>query len=142
DNQPLFVVDGVIYDNSTVLGGNSGFDGAQSVSSTNSNRIMDVNPEDVENMSILKGPAAAALYGSRAAAGAIIITTKKGKEGRAEVAFSPHATTNWVNRLPEQQSKYKQRYNNAAGVLDDHTTQSWDETFGPNDVMYVNIKSF
>ncbi|WP_149912760.1 SusC/RagA family TonB-linked outer membrane protein [Sphingobacterium cavernae] len=142
DNQPLFVVDGVIYDNSTVLGGNSGFDGAQSVSSTNSNRIMDVNPEDVESMSVLKGPAAAALYGSRAAAGAIIITTKKGKEGRAEVAFSSRASTNWVNRLPEQQSKYKRGYYNAAGVLDDYTMQSWGESFGANDVMYDNIKNF
>src|SRR5690606_27661549 len=88
DNQPLFVVDGVIYDNSTVIGGNSGFAGMQTVSSTNSNRVMDINPEDIENVSVLKGPAAAALYGSRAAAGAVIITTKKGKEGRAEVSFS------------------------------------------------------
>ena len=46
-----------------------------------SNRVMDINPEDIENMSVLKGPAAAALYGSRAAAGVVIITTKKGKEG-------------------------------------------------------------
>ncbi|MDD4491562.1 MAG: TonB-dependent receptor plug domain-containing protein, partial [Bacteroidales bacterium] len=67
DNQPLFVVDGIIYDNSTPIGGNSGFDGAVRTATTNSNRIMDISPEDVENMSVLKGPAAAALYGSKAA---------------------------------------------------------------------------
>lgn len=142
DNQPLFVVDGVIYDNSTIIGGNSGFDGAQSVSSSNSNRIMDVNPEDIENVSVLKGPAAAALYGSRAAAGAILITTKKGKDGRAELSFASRASNNWVNRLPEQQNKYKRGYYNAAGVLDTYTTQSWGEAFGANDVMYNNIEDF
>lgn len=142
DNQPLFVVDGVIYDNSTVIGGNSGFDGAQAVTSTNNNRIMDVNPEDIENVSVLKGPAAAALYGSRAAAGAILITTKKGKDGRAEIGFSSRLSTNWVNRLPEQQDKYKRGYYNAAGVLDTYTTQSWGEQFGSGDVMYNNIENF
>ena len=142
DNQPLFVVDGVIYDNSTVIGGNSGFDGAQATASSNSNRIMDVNPEDIENVSVLKGPAAAALYGSRAAAGAIIITTKRGKEGRAEIGFSSRASTNWVNRLPEQQNKYKRGAYNAKGILDTYTTQSWGEEFGSEDVMYDNIKDF
>lgn len=77
DNQPVFVVDGVIYDNSTTVVGNSAFDGSLSTASTNSNRVMDINPEDIENMSVLKGPAAAALYGSRAAAGVVIITTKR-----------------------------------------------------------------
>lgn len=142
DNQPLFVVDGVIYDNSTVIGGNSAFDGATATASTNSNRVMDVNPEDIENVSVLKGPAAAALYGSRAAAGAVLITTKKGKEGRAEVNFTTRATTNWVNRLPEQQNRYKRGYYNTAGVLDDYTTQSWGEPFATDDVMYDNIGDF
>src|SRR5690625_2022718 len=67
DHQPLFVVDGIIYDNSTSINGNSAFDGAQSTNSVYSNRVMDINPEDIENVSVLKGPAAAALYGSRAA---------------------------------------------------------------------------
>lgn len=101
DNQPLFVVDGIIYDNSTSVGGNSSFDGATSMASTNSNRVMDINPEDIENMSVLKGPAAAALYGSKASAGVIIITTKKGKEGSVEVNVSSKFTASWVNRLPE-----------------------------------------
>jgi len=142
DNQPLFVVDGVIYDNSTVIGGNSAFDGALSVASTNSNRVMDINPEDIENVSVLKGPAAAALYGSRAAAGAILITTKSGQDGRAELNFSTRVSTNWVNRFPEQQDKYKRGYYNAAGVLDTYTTQSWGEAFGPGETVYNNIEDF
>lgn len=142
DNQPLFVVDGVIYDNSTVIGGNSAFDGAMATASTNSNRIMDINPEDVENISVLKGPAAAALYGSRAAAGAIIITTKKGKEGRAELNLSSRVATNWINRYPQQQDKYKRGYYNSEGVLDTYTTQSWGEAFKPGDKIYNNIEDF
>ncbi len=53
DNQPLFVVDGVIYDNSTSSIGNSAYDGMQAAATTNSNRVMDINPEDIESMSIL-----------------------------------------------------------------------------------------
>jgi ferric enterobactin receptor len=64
-NQPLFVIDGVIYDNSTTVTGNTGTDGLSRSNTTFSNRIMDVNPEDVESLSVLKGAAAAALYGSR-----------------------------------------------------------------------------
>jgi Outer membrane receptor for ferrienterochelin and colicins len=79
DNQPLFVVDGVIYDNSSTLVGNSAFDGSYKSATTTSNRVMDINPEDIENMSVLKGPAASALYGSRAANGVVLITTKKVK---------------------------------------------------------------
>ena len=82
DNQPLFVVDGVIFDNSSSVVGNSAFDGSMRSASTTSNRLMDINPEDIESMSVLKGPAAAALYGSRAANGVILITTKKGKAGK------------------------------------------------------------
>ena len=80
-NQPLFVVDGVIYDNSTTVVGNTATDGLSRDNTTYSNRVMDINPEDIESLSVLKGAAAAALYGSRAADGVVIITTKKGAEG-------------------------------------------------------------
>ncbi len=142
DNQPLFVIDGIIYDNGTNIGGNSGFDGAQRTSSTYSNRVMDINPEDVENVSVLKGPTAAALYGSRAAAGAIVITTKKGQEGRTSVNLSSKLSVNWVNRLPERQSKYKRGNYNKVGLFDDYTTQSWGDTFQPGETVYDNISDF
>ena len=100
DNQPLFVVDGVIYDNSTSVVGNSAYDGMTASATTNSNRVMDINPEDIESMSVLKGPAASALYGSRAASGVVLITTKKGKEGSVEVNLSAKYLTSWVKDLP------------------------------------------
>lgn len=142
DNQPLFVVDGIIFDNSTPLGGDSGFDGALRSSTTNSNRVMDINPEDIENMSVLKGPGAAALYGSRAAAGVIIITTKKGKEGSVQVNFSTKFTTNWVNRYPEQQDLYTRGFFNKDGSLDTKTTQSWGQKITDGQTMYNNIEDF
>jgi TonB-linked SusC/RagA family outer membrane protein len=142
DNQPLFVVDGIIYDNSTPIGGNSGFDGMQATSTSNSNRVMDINPEDIENVSVLKGPAAAALYGSRAAAGAVVITTKRGSEGRVEIGFSSRFSASWANRLPEQQGKYKRGYYNSAGTLDNYTTQSWGEAFNSGEKVYDNVGDF
>lgn len=142
DNQPLFVVDGIIYDNSTPIGGNSGFDGATRGNTTNSNRIMDINPEDIENMSVLKGPAATALYGSKAAPGVIVITTKKGQEGTMKVNFSSKFSTNWVNRFPEQQDLYKRGFYNQAGIFSDYTTQSWGDKFKAGDKMYDNIETF
>jgi TonB-dependent SusC/RagA subfamily outer membrane receptor len=73
-NQPLFVIDGIPIDN-------SGGDMALQTGVSNSNRAIDINQDDIESLTVLKGPAAAVLYGSRAAGGAIIITTKKGKGG-------------------------------------------------------------
>ncbi len=151
DNQPLFVVDGVIYDNSTSVVGNSAFDGMTSTASTNSNRVMDINPEDIENMSVLKGPAAAALYGSRASAGVVIITTKKGKEGRAEVNFSTKYTTTWVKDLPETQKKYrrgfmKDNYDDAGNYInttfDDFSYNSWGSRIEDGTPVYDNIGDF
>ena len=106
DNQPLFVVDGVIFDNSSSVVGNSAFDGSMRSASTTSNRLMDINPEDIESMSVLKGPAAAALYGSRAANGVILITTKKGKVGRVSLTVS--SNTEMLNPfvMPDFQNRY------------------------------------
>ncbi len=61
-----------------LLPGNTGTDGLSRSNTTYSDRVMDINPEDIESLSVLKGAAAAALYGSRAADGVVIITTKKG----------------------------------------------------------------
>jgi TonB-linked SusC/RagA family outer membrane protein len=143
DNQPLFVVDGVIYDNSTSSIGNSSFDGMSTGATTNSNRIMDVNPEDIDNMSILKGPAASALYGSRAANGVIIITTKKGVEGTVSVDFSSKFSTVWANRLPEQQSAYGRGAHQTDGTLDPTSViySSWGAPIGSAQI-YDNIGSF
>ena len=151
DNQPLFVVDGVIYDNSTSVVGNSAFDGTISTSTTNSNRVMDINPEDIENMSVLKGPAAAALYGSRASAGVVIITTKKGKEGRVEVNLSAKYITSWVKDLPKTQNRYRRgflqdNYDKAGNYIgttfDDFSYNSWGTKVDADTPIYDNIGDF
>ena len=123
----MFVVDGIIYDNSTQVVGNSGTDGMTRSNTTYSNRVMDINPEDIETMSILKGAAAAALYGSRAADGAIIITTKKGAEGSVKVDFSSKLSSSWATKLPEVQTEFGRGYYSNNGVLDDLTYLSWGE---------------
>jgi ferric enterobactin receptor len=132
----------LVYDNGTNIGGNSGFDGMLRTSTTNNNRVMDINPEDIESMSVLKGPAASALYGSRAAAGVVIITTKKGKVGSVQVNVSSKYTYSWVNRLPEQQSGYTRGvYNQAGAVLTDQVMSSWGAPVS-DETMYNNIKDF
>jgi len=141
DNQPLFVIDGMPMDNSTGQGDNSAFDGSTNLSTTNGNRAMDINPEDIETISVLKGPAAAALYGLRAAAGAIIITTKKGKDGTTSIGVNSRFLSNWVNKLPEQQSTYKQgTYYN--GVFSDQTSRSWGNQFAAGEAIYDNMGDF
>jgi len=149
DNQPLFVVDGVIYDNSSNLVGNSAFDGSYRAATTTSNRIMDMNPEDIENMSILKGPAASALYGSRAANGVVLITTKKGKDGVVEVNFNSKFTTSWAKSLPQVQTEFKRGYMEdqydsskayTGTVFNDFSYNSWGER--SNSTTYDNIGNF
>ncbi len=149
DNQPLIVVDGIIYDNSSSVVGNSAFDGSMKSATTSSNRLMDLNPEDIENMSVLKGPAAAALYGSRAANGVIVVTTKSGKAGSVEVNVSSRFTTSWVTNLPEVQNQYKRGYmeeqydangNYVNTVFNDFAYTSWGEK--NTGKVYDNIGDF
>lgn len=92
-NQPLIIMDGVYLDNSSISPGlntvsKAASGGSQSNQDNPSNRLADINPEDIENVEILKGASAAAIYGSRASGGVIIITTKKGKEGRPQITLS------------------------------------------------------
>jgi len=141
NNQPLFVIDGMPMDNSTGQGDNSAFDGSINQSTTYSNRAMDINPEDIESISVLKGPAAAAIYGLRAAAGAIVITTKKGSAGNITGTVSSRYTTNWVNRLPKQQGTYKQG-SYYTGTLNNQTAYSWGDKFQPGDHIYNNMADF
>ncbi len=104
-NQPLYVVDGIPIDNGG--GGQALQTGASA-----SNRAIDINPEDIESMSVLKGAAATVLYGSRAASGAILITTKKGSRGEKNaVAYTSSYNVGNVNRLPEYQNEYAQGNN-------------------------------
>lgn len=108
DNQPLFVVDGVPYDNQTnsVVSADYPFN-ANLQGVNESNRALDLNPNDIENISILKGPSASALYGTRAANGVVLITTKSGKKGLT-VDYGVQFDRSEVNKLPDLQTTYGQ----------------------------------
>lgn len=121
NNQPLIVVDGIPFDNSQFNSGNfnDGFGNGGSQNNnlldgvSYSNRAIDINPDDIESVNVLKGAAASALYGSRAANGVIIITTKKGnqnpKSGKnINVTYSSSITFDVVDKLPPKQNQYLQ----------------------------------
>ena len=112
-NSPLFVVDGIPIDNSSFTTADSPEDAVSDLGSggvNNSNRAIDINPDDIASLTVLKGPAATALYGIRAANGAVIITTKKGSNtgGKPRITVSSGVTFDQVNKLPELQRRYAQ----------------------------------
>ena len=114
DNNVLYVIDGIPIFNFSG-GRDSGIMGEGRVSSEG---IADLNPEDIESISVLAGPSAAALYGSNAANGAILITTKKGKEGRVDISFSSSADFSSPLLMP----KFQNTYGNKLGSY-----ESWGE---------------
>jgi len=104
-NQPLYVIDGVPIDNG---GGGAALQTGASVSS----RAIDINPEDIESMVVLKDAASTSVYGSRGASGVILITTKKGKKGdKGTISYSTSYNIGNINRLPEYQNEYAQGTN-------------------------------
>ncbi len=125
-NQPLFVVDGIPISNDVdrTNGGPIGTLGDNQPA----NRALDIDLNNVESVNILKGPAAAVLYGSRAAAGAIIITTKKGgANGRSEIIASTSYSVQNAEGLPKTQNQYGQGSN---GVYNPISGSSWGPKFG------------
>jgi TonB-dependent SusC/RagA subfamily outer membrane receptor len=135
NNQPLFVVDGIPIDNSTQVGGGVGVNAQNTVTS---NRGIDINPEDIESITVLKGPAAAVLYGLRASEGAVIITTKRGEAGTFNVKYSNAFSTDVVNRLPQFQTRFKQ---GVEGVFNPDARISWGPEFGAGEVRYDNLEN-
>jgi TonB-linked SusC/RagA family outer membrane protein len=89
-SEPLYIVDGIIVNNATnrVTNTQGGYDGANVVGTIGQNRMVDINPADIERIEVLNGAAAAAIYGSRANAGVVQIFTKKGKSGKPSISFS------------------------------------------------------
>ena len=89
NNQPLIIIDGVYFNNREIPSGLRFASGANRGNEENSgNRLADLDPNDIERVEVLKGAAAAVIYGTRASAGVIVITTKRGKSGKAKVSFS------------------------------------------------------
>ncbi|MCX2740372.1 SusC/RagA family TonB-linked outer membrane protein [Pontibacter anaerobius] len=134
NNQPLYVVDGIPVDNTTAVGQG----GLAAGTAPASNRAIDINPEDIASITVLKGPSAAALYGLRAAEGVVVITTKKGTAGKAKINYSNTFSFDKVNRLPEFQSVYKQ---GEQGDFDSAAMGSWGPTFEPGETKYDNLES-
>lgn len=122
DNNALYVIDGIPMFNT----GKSGGEG-QYGDMGGSDAVADLNPEDVESISMMTGPSAAALYGSSAANGVVLINTKKGKEERLSVTVSNSTTFSMANIMPEMQN----RYGTSAGI------SSWgdltDHRYNPKD---------
>jgi TonB-linked SusC/RagA family outer membrane protein len=103
NSQPLFIVDGVYYDNSSIVPGlnivsKAAGQGSTDFQDNQSNRIADLDPEDIERIEILKGASAAAIYGSRAAAGVVLITTKRGRSGKPRIELSHSIGVQWQLR--------------------------------------------
>ncbi len=123
NNQPLFVVDGIPIDNSTSQPVAGDYPFNQNLQGVNeSNRAVDINPDDIESITVLKGPAASALYGVRGGNGVIMITTKKGTKNKAlDVSFTTGVMFSKVNKLPELQNKYTQGNVYNTDTDDDYT---------------------
>lgn len=114
NTQPLFVVDGIPFDNSTNAFNPVGSENNIINNSAFSNRAFDLDPNTIESMTVLKGAAAAALYGSRATNGVVVITTKAAKKGvkkGLEVTYSGSYNVEQVSNLPDYQNVYAQGSN-------------------------------
>jgi len=145
NSDPLIVVDGIPIDNTTsqTSAGDNPFN-ANLSGINNSNRALDINPDDIESVSVLKGPAAAALYGERAGNGVIIYTTKKGKSGKSlGIDYSTALAIDHVSQLPARQNKYVQGTSATATAVNPNTPQSWGPSAESLNIpMYNNVKNF
>ena len=123
-NNALYVIDGIPMFNVVNEGGDAGITADQ----PGSDAVADINPEDIESISVLTGAAAAALYGSNAANGAIVITTKKGEIGKLQVGVS--SGFEWLNpfKMPDFQGRYGTGSNGKAG---NSSIYSWGPKLNP-----------
>lgn len=138
NNQPLYVVDGIPMNNSSfnVASGFAVADVYASRSLDFSSRGDDFNPEDIESLTVLKGAAAAALYGSNASNGAIIITTKKGSVGRGKVSYSNSFRWDNAYGYPEPQTKYA---NGAYGATNYYNLSRFGGLYPDGTKFYDNV---
>ena len=136
-NQPLFVIDGLPVDNQT-LHGNSFVTKLENRNIDFTNRISDINPEDIESLTILKGPEAAALYGIDAANGAIIITTKKGKSGQGSITYTFNYGIERVGRLPDIPNVYDRGSNG----VETNVFSYFGPKYAPGTKFYNNMDDF
>lgn len=140
DNEALIVVDGVVTNNGSGRAtgtGSAGYLDSDSPVDFGSG-LSDINPDDIESVTVLKGPGAAALYGQRGANGAIIITTKSGrsKDGKINVTINSNTSIETINRWPDYQYEYGQgvdgaNYYSFGATADGASTRSTSSAWGP-----------
>ena len=121
--QPLIIVDGVPMDNSTSYAGGNNITGGTGGVSQGS-RLNDINPSDIESVNVLKGASAASLYGSRAANGVVVITTKKGKRGKAKISFKSSYSFDEISERIDMQDTWGQ---GRSGVYGETRAESWGD---------------
>ena len=125
ENQPLFVVDGVPYDNTQTESDSPLANGA-----SYSSRTADVDPNNIASINVLKGAAAAALYGSRASGGVIVITTKTGGGGRGPKGIQIGYTTGYAIEKVAALPAYQNKYGAGANFINLSANGSWGPEFG------------
>ena len=138
NNQPLFVVDGLPVSNNTLDQGLL-ISNAPNRNADYNSRGADINPDDIESITVLKGPEAAALYGIEAGNGAIVITTKKGKKGRGTITFSTDVRFDDVYRFPETQKIYQR---GIFGITNTNYRRYFGEKYAPGTQMFDNVNNF
>lgn len=155
NNQPLFVVDGVPMNNGSInqedliSASSTAVAGASTLSLANrnsdyTNGIAGINPEDIESVTVLKGPEATSIYGSDGAGGAIVVTTKKGSSGKTRITYNNSFSISNVYRYPQLQTTYSRGSN---GVYDPSAYGAYGYSFfGPKYAdgtkQYDNLKNF
>lgn len=149
-NQPLFVIDGVIVDNQTIDENSNGGSGVGLVergagltntanrNSDYNNRISDINPNDIETFTVLKGPEATALYGSQASSGAIIITTRKAKTNKLAIQYDNSFRIQTLTRFPETYDGYVNGTNGDTSSV----FRYFGPAYAPGTKLYDNKNSF
>ncbi len=141
-NQPLMIIDGLPMDNKTLNTNVLASDAPGSVTAFNnrgvdfSNRGADINPEDIESLTVLKGPEAAALYGIDAANGAIVITTKRGKTGVGSFTYNNSFRSEKTGTRPEIQRTY------SPSVFSGSTFQYFGVPYADTTTFYDNVAGF
>jgi TonB-linked SusC/RagA family outer membrane protein len=157
--EPLFVIDGIPVDNSSnsttnlnpIDAGGTGqagqVNGGEIEGTSQPNRLSDINPDDIESVEILKGAAAGAIYGSRAANGVILITTKRGRAGETRYALRSSLSNDEITRRYPLQSSYSQGQNNlrpatcltnsvSGAAASGSCFRSWGPTLGAGDQTF------
>lgn len=140
-NSPLFVVDGIPINNRTVSNRSEG-----NLETDYGNGAQDINPDDIETISVLKGPNATALYGSRGANGVILITTKSGKSGQGfRIDVNQNVTFENALRIPRYQNSYGQgaggqfAFGDGFGAgINDNIDESWGPAFNGQNIVQHN----